>query len=313
MKIKSLARSVLPAPAWQSLMRGRRHWRWRLAQLRGRVMTGECLVSGLVQLGLREGDVVLVHSSLTRLGHVEGGPDTVIDSVLKVVGASGTVLMPAYPVVGDWMTYVRSDRLFDPRTSPSAFGKITDMFWRRPGVVRSLHPTHSVAACGPQAEYLVKDHEKSSTPAGPTSPFRKLIELDGRILHLGSPFFTTSSFHVVEDVVCPFPRQVYMEEAVRMRYLDHEGVERAMMVRIHNPALVPERIDNDKALEMEIYNHCRQAGVVRTGKIGQATVHLLEARPLEQLMEELARRDITIWSWPPPGRNRTRQEHGHVI
>jgi aminoglycoside 3-N-acetyltransferase len=219
----------------------------------------------------------------------------VIEALLEAVGQDGTILMPAYPVSGDWMSYVRSGRLFDPRNSPSAFGKITDRFWRREGTLRSLHPTHSVAAFGPEAAYLVKDHERSQTPAGDPSPFRKLIELDGRILHLGSPFWATSSFHVVEDVVFPFPRSVYLDQPIRMRYLDWKGEEHRAAIKVHDPALVPFRIDKVKAKEDEIYARCAEKGIVRTNRIGPATVHLIEAPALEKLLEELAASGITIY------------------
>jgi aminoglycoside 3-N-acetyltransferase len=237
----------------------------------------------------------MAHSSLSRLGHVEGGPDAVIDALLDVLGPHGTLLMPVYPAGANWTTYVDSDPLFDPRTSPSCMGKITDAFWRRPGVLRSLHPTHSVAAYGPQASFLVTDHEKSPTPCGPTSPFRKLIDVEGRIIHLGSPFWSTSSFHVVEDVVPDFPRKVYLDEPIPMRYLDLDGVEHVVPVKVHDPVTAATRIDKTKAKENEIYHICVSSGVARSYRIGRATVHLIESRPLEQLMEHLVEEGITIY------------------
>ncbi len=296
MSIRSIARSVLPVSFRAMLRRGRRHLKWRLAWARGTVMTGERLVTGLTQIGVQKGDTLLVHSSLTSVGHVEGGPDTVIEALLEAVGPQGTILMPAYPVVGDWMTYLNSDPLFDPRTSPSTMGKITDVFWRRPGVLRSLHPTHSVAAYGPRAEYLVRDHEKSQSPCGHTSPFRKLVELDGCILHLGSPFCNTTSLHAVEDIVSDFPRKVYLDEPVPMRYLDFEGVEYVVPVKVHDPVTAATRIEKVKSKEREIYDYCRKRGVVHTGKIGMATVHLIGAGVLEELLEELATKGITIYA-----------------
>lgn len=295
MSIRSITKAILPASLRALLKRGQRHLRWRLAQARGVVITRERLVADLTRVGVHRGDILLVHSSLSRLGHVERGPDAVIDALLEAVGPEGTILMPAYPVTGDWTTYVYSDPLFDPQRSPSTFGKITDVFWRRPGVLRSLHPTHSVAAYGPHAEYLVRDHEKSQSPFGHTSPFRKLIELNGRILHLGSPFWAITSFHVVEDVVPRFPHKVYLDEPIPMRYLDFEGIEHVVPVKVHDPA-VPIRIDKVKAKEREIYNYCRERGVVHTGKIGLGTVHLIEAGALEEVLEELVDKGITIYS-----------------
>ncbi|MBA7555354.1 hypothetical protein ES705_48015 [subsurface metagenome] len=44
------------------------------------------LVNGVKELGLEKGDVVLVHSSFKSFGGVEGGPQTVIDALLEVLG-----------------------------------------------------------------------------------------------------------------------------------------------------------------------------------------------------------------------------------
>jgi len=39
--------------------------------------------AGLRKLGLKEGDMVGVHSSLSSFGYVEGGPDTVVELCSK--------------------------------------------------------------------------------------------------------------------------------------------------------------------------------------------------------------------------------------
>lgn len=296
MSLRSLLKAVLPQPARTFLKRARRRLKWSAARARGVRLTKTDIVAGLQQLGVPEGAILLVHSSLSSLGHVEGGPETVIDALLEAVGPEGTILMPAYPVVGDWLVYARSDPLFDPRQAPSSMGKITDIFWRRPGTRRSLHPTHSVAAYGPQAEFLVRDHEKSPSPCGATSPFRKLVDLNGHILHLGSPFCNTTSLHVVEDIVPNFPKKVYMDEPIPMRYLDADGKTHTVPILLHDPATAATRLEKVKAKEEEIYRYCHERNVVRTGQIGPATVHLIEARPLEDLLEELVTRGITIYA-----------------
>ncbi|MBS7633995.1 AAC(3) family N-acetyltransferase [Candidatus Bathyarchaeota archaeon] len=51
---------------------------------------------GLQQLGPKKGDIVIVHSSLSSFGFVEGGAETVIDVLLETVSEEGTVIMPTY-------------------------------------------------------------------------------------------------------------------------------------------------------------------------------------------------------------------------
>lgn len=296
MSIRTTIQTLLPDWLRPLLRRGRRQLRWRMAKLRGQVLTRKQLADGLRRSGVKAGDVLLVHSSLSRLGHVEGGPDAVIDALLDVLGPTGTLLMPAYPVVGDWMAYIHSDPLFDPRTAPSSMGKITDVFWRRDGALRSLHPTHSVAALGTQAEYFLSDHEKSPSCCGDPSPFRKLADKKGKILHLGSPFCNTTSMHVVEDVLATFPRKVYLDDMVTLRYLDHDGQERAVPVKLHDPETAATRLEKVPEKEQEIYQYCLARGVVKTSRIGQATVHLIDASGLELVLEDLAAKGITIYA-----------------
>jgi aminoglycoside 3-N-acetyltransferase len=291
---RSLINTVLPESWKPPLRKARRGLRWRLAQMRGQVLTKQDLVHGLKRIGIRSGDSLLVHSSLSRLGDVEGGPDAVIDALLDVLGPNGTLLMPVYPVVGDRMAYIDSNPLFDPRRSPSSMGKLTNVFWQRPGVLRSLHPTHSVAAYGANAASLVSDHEKSPSPVGPSSPFYKLVDLDGRVLHLGSPFWAATSFHVVEERVSHFPVKVYLDKHVPMRYLDYEGVEHIVPIQIHDPVTDAARYENLHVLAPLLYQACTNCGVAQTSKIGPATVHLIECHPLVDLMARLVAEGITI-------------------
>ena len=63
------------------------------------------IIQSLKELGLRQGDIVLVHSSLKSFGYVEGGADTVIDAFLEVVGETGTLVMPTLSIKNFYHVY----------------------------------------------------------------------------------------------------------------------------------------------------------------------------------------------------------------
>ena len=63
-----------------------------------RPLTQVNIESGLRRLGLEEGQIVEVHSSLSSFGRVNGGPETVINALMNVVGPEGAIVMSAYPV-----------------------------------------------------------------------------------------------------------------------------------------------------------------------------------------------------------------------
>jgi aminoglycoside 3-N-acetyltransferase len=107
----------------------------------------------LLSVGVRQGGVLLVHSSLSAMGHVIGGAETVIQGLLEALGPEGTLLMPAlsYEIV----TPERST--FDVRRTPSNVGIIPEYFRTRPGTRRSVHPTHSACGVGPLTQATLED------------------------------------------------------------------------------------------------------------------------------------------------------------
>lgn len=154
------------------------------------------LLEHLRALGLEEGDVVLVHSSLSALGYVEGGADAVIDTLLAAIGPDGTLLMPSHSKpFSHPESYV-----FSLRGTRTHVGRIPETLRTRAGVVRSIHPTHSVSATGPLAAELTQRHRLDETPVGPHSPYRLLPQYGGKILMLGCGLNPNTFLHGVEEI-----------------------------------------------------------------------------------------------------------------
>jgi len=148
------------------------------------------LVRQLADLGVRAGDILLVHTSFRALRPVEGGPLGLIRALREVLGPSGTVVMPSWS--GD------DDEPFDPATSSAAadLGVTADLFWRLPGVLRSDH-VHAFAAAGPEAKAILAD-PLPLPPHGPLSPVGRVHEHDGKILLLGVGHDANTSLHLAE-------------------------------------------------------------------------------------------------------------------
>lgn len=162
-------------------------------------MDGTELKNDLLQLGVRPGEVLMVHSSLKALGPVEGGAETVIQALLATLGETGTLLMPA-------LTYERvtaDQPIFDVQRTPGNVGLIPETFRLRAGTRRSVHPTHSVCAAGPLTQALLGAHLEDDTPCGPHSPFHLLPKMKGQILMLGCGLELNTSMHAIEELVVP--------------------------------------------------------------------------------------------------------------
>ncbi|RMG68540.1 MAG: aminoglycoside N(3)-acetyltransferase [Bacteroidetes bacterium] len=165
----------------------------------------------LVSLGLREGDTLLVHSSLRSMGQPTPNPEAVVSGLLAALGPQGTLLMPAlsYEAVG------RDQPYFDLEKTPSNVGSLPEYFRQRTGTQRSIHPTHSVCGVGERASEMLGLHQRDHSPVGLHSPFRLLPDYGGKILMLGCGLRPNTSFHGIEELFRPpyllgEPYTVYM-------------------------------------------------------------------------------------------------------
>lgn len=114
------------------------------------------MVAGLRRLGVEQGDLLEVHSSLRRLGPIEGGAATVIRALQAAVGPTGALVMPAYPVgpgqtpspaeQARGMTWKVRILPFSDHLTPTGMGVIADVFRDWPGVRRETGAFFSYAA-----------------------------------------------------------------------------------------------------------------------------------------------------------------------
>ncbi|CDD04924.1 aminoglycoside 3-N-acetyltransferase [Ruminococcus sp. CAG:382] len=156
------------------------------------------LQNDLEALGLRNGDSLLIHSAFSSL-HRKISPKDFIDGVRDVLG-NGALLFPTL----SWANVTKDDPVFDVNKTPCCTGFLPEFFRTSyEGAIRSIHPTHSCAAVGGNAEWFVCDHELDSTPVGANSPFRRLREAKGKILFLGCGSCCNTSMHGVEELAVP--------------------------------------------------------------------------------------------------------------
>jgi aminoglycoside 3-N-acetyltransferase len=175
-------------------------------------LTVASLTEQLWACGLVEGQTVLVHMAMSKLGWIVGGPGAVILALIAAVGESGTIMMVTnssnntdpwewqHPPVPEawWQTIRDHTPAYNPLTTPTReMGVVPELFRTWPGAVRSAHPAFSLAALGPNADYLVAGHALTED-SGERSPLGKLYELDGHVLLLGVDHWNNTSLHLAE-------------------------------------------------------------------------------------------------------------------
>lgn len=292
--MRKLLRNILPQALIDLYKQGKKRaaarQREELAKNKQAVSEAD-LVAILQQQGIQEGDVLMVHSSLRKIGLVENGAGTLIDALLKTLGNQGTLLMPSFPAIGFNYDYLKSKPLFDVKQTPSRMGVVTETFRKKNGVLRSLHPTDSVIAFGKEAEYLVKDHFGQLTPYNDQSPFYRLCELKGKILMIGVGLESLTNLHTLEDAVPDFKYPVYHETLFTTELMDAAGNKQTMQTKVHNPVYSKKRRCND------LIPHFEAAGLLKHFKLGLADCLLIDAYAMHAWMvENYTSRGITMYT-----------------
>ncbi len=158
--------------------------------------TKQQLTEHLAALGIDPHGTLLVHSSMKAIGDVEGGADTVLDALCEYM-QDGLLILPTHT----WRQMNETYTVFDSRCEPSCVGLLTNRFMQREGVVRSLHPTHSVAALGKDAVSYTAGEEQTRTPCPRGGCWGKLYDRQAQILFLGCSLKSNTYLHGVEEWV----------------------------------------------------------------------------------------------------------------
>ncbi|MCT4620460.1 MAG: AAC(3) family N-acetyltransferase [Marinisporobacter sp.] len=152
------------------------------------------LITCIGNLGIKPTDTLLIHSSLKSIGELENGGDTVLDAFIEYM-KDGLLIFPTHT----WAQMNDEYNIFNPETEPSCVGVLSNLFLKRSKVIRSWHPTHSVAALGKDAANYVAGEEKWDTPCPREGCWGKLYDRKAKILFLGCSLKANTFLHGVEE------------------------------------------------------------------------------------------------------------------
>lgn len=254
-------------------------------------VTKQQIVEDLVSLGISPGVTVMMHSSLSALGPVEGGAEAVVDALIETIGPEGTLLVPAFrdSVWEDLSEFTNSDCQCTPADGlctsiqPGFQGLIPETVRQRKGSLRSCHPTHSWVGLGKSARQLLERHYLSLTSCGPENPF-ELMNDDDCVLTLGVMVDRVTLWH-------------YYEEKLRVPYMGHYWPKERHL----NNTVPGIRLQYEfPGILQEV---CKSAGILNTGPVGKSSSGLMSVGDFKSFMATIIADDPHCMVLRPPDRH----------
>ncbi len=238
--------------------------------------TYESLKQDIINFGIRPDEVIKIHSSMKKIGETEGGADTVLDVFCDYLGKDGLVVLPTHT----WGTIKDYNYTYNPKTTPSNLGLLPNLFRQRKGVFRSIHPTHSVCAFGKGAKEFVSGTYPQITLCGNKSCYKKLYDLNARVLLLGVTLTSNTFFHWIEES---------REKEVPPSHFEKVPMPCKIELPngncIDNPVYLPS-FDTSKQFDRAMDIVLAEKSTV-TGKIGNADCILIECQKIYPVISKL--------------------------
>jgi len=264
------------------------------------LVSAEEVAAGVRSIGVGPGDIVMFHSSLSSMGHVCGGPNTVIEGFLQAVGPEGTAAVPTL-----WWNGSQDLADWDCDASPSYPGIITETFRRRPDSIRSNNPTHSVSAIGPRAAELTADHGRwglrpclfGDAAFAEAGPWERLYQWDAHYCFLGVDFTVNTMGHYCQSCLVEWA----LAQAPKDRRADLDSrISRWEAVleyyRRTQAGLNPTADFMWPTYDFRLMGeYLAELGLVRFGKIGSATIRGIRSRVMVDTILETLKSEPEKW------------------
>lgn len=252
------------------------------------------LLDLMLSMGLKKGSNILIHSSWNEFYNYIDTPSDFIDGILNIIGADGTLIMPAYPF------FRKKDQVFDLKRTPTASGLLSETFRTYEGVLRSVNIQHSVCALGPQSKFLLEEHVKSATCWDKYSPYYKLKDINALVFNIGlGKYHIGTVMHCVESILkdeIPYFSQ-FFGKIWKYQYRDYDSC-------VYDVEFVTTPDDLDKRFKKS--NHIKfqkkyldQSKFIRK-RISNLTVSVCDAKYVIDRTIELGKRGISYFSNPKP-------------
>ncbi len=257
----------------------------------------EYFINNFKEMGLLPTDTVFVHSSYKKIAGdvgISGGANTVIDAFIEYFGEKGLVVFPTMtwklgylinaegdtvpPFDGPLEGFISNTHFDVKNTSCDYLGIFPELFRKRPGVIRSLCPTSSIAAYGSDAKEFSLGHDTAKTPLGWDSPWGKLYDRNAKFLFLGTHIACNTYMHVLEEHAdVPGILHPYIW---KFTLTDYDGNTKTLKYQRHVP--------NHNFYYAKVEAEFLENSIARKAKFGSADTHIIDCvKETEYMLKRL--------------------------
>jgi len=248
--------------------------------------TEDMLVQAVRSMGVKETDVLTVHTSLKSVGSIDdskkSGAQVLIDA-LRCCVKDGILMVPAHTFVN-----VCEEPIFNVRETKPCIGAVPCMAVEMANrafdagddtCIRSVHPSHSIVAFGKKAKEFAWDDRFSVTRTPMTGSYGKLYEKGGKILLIGVGLTRNTFIHAIDETL-----DDRVVRTLNVTFTDYDGDswERELILTEQPSSLTFSRYK--EALE--------GADAIVYGKVGDADSMLIDARKCFDVIVEIRRLEI---------------------
>lgn len=243
------------------------------------------IVAGVRALGIKPGDRLVVHSSLSSFGHVIGGAPAVVEALLESVGSAGLLMMPTYARKKDDNGDLLAHGFENERVST---GTIPATFARHPRAFRGHNPLYSITCAGEGAQELARENGQLMFPYGDDQQYRVFLQSGGYVLLIGVGERVNSSIHAVEEMYDP----PYLQQKKSQSHLEVDEffamplAQRRGSLKHHNTR--PKR-DFTRVSQL-----LKDAHILRQACIGKAVLTLEPGWQLKRILLEALQEDVNF-------------------
>lgn len=246
------------------------------------------LLDHLNLMNLNPKGTLLIHSSMKAIGEVEGRAEGVLDVLCEYM-KDGLLLFPTH----SWDEKNLVDHIFNVKTETSCVGLLSNLFLQREGVIRSLHPTHSVAALGERSKEFVSHDTKildedMVTPCPRHGCFGSLYDEEAQIMFLGAPLTTNTYIHGVEELL-NIPDRLKAETR-DIKVIDYNQQSKWIKLIGHYNQFGDVSKNYDKLEDALLYK-----GIASVYYFGDAKCYIVQVKEMRDFLVDFLEKDMDLF------------------